>query len=152
MKAEYINPFLQAFTTVVEQVLSIKPTPGKVFVKDGSQKSGEVVINVGVTGDLSGNIMFNFSQETGKAIASKMMMGMEVKELDDMAKSAISELANMVAGNSTMYFSNIGVKIDITPPSLYTGKDISFYSYKNKAICVPMNFQNYEVAIDLAIN
>lgn len=152
MKAEYINPFLQAFSTVAEQVLGIKPAQGKVFVKDGSQKSGEVVITIGVTGDLSGNIMFNFSEETGKIIASKMMMGMEVKEFDDMAKSAISELANMVAGNSTMYFSNIGVKIDITPPSLYTGKDMSFYSYKFKAICVPMSFQGYEVAIDLIVD
>lgn len=152
MKAEYINPFLEAFSTVVEQVLCVKPTQGKVFVKDGSQKSGEVAITIGVTGDLSGNIMFNFSKETGKIIASKMMMGMEVKEFDDMAKSAISELANMIAGNSTMYFSNIGVKIDITPPSMYTGTDMSFYSYKSKAICVPMIFQGYEVAIDLAID
>jgi chemotaxis protein CheX len=152
MKAEYVNPFLQAFDSVIEQVIYIKAEKGSLFLKEGSVKSGEVVITIGVTGDLMGNVILNMSQETAKFIASKMMFGMEVRELDDMAKSAISELGNMIAGNSAGYFLQIGKNINITPPSLYTGTNMTIYAYKGKAICIPMKVENHTIEIDISVH
>ena len=91
-------------------------------------------------------------EDTAKNVASKMMMGMPVAELDDMAKSAIAELGNMVAGNAASNFSSTGLAIDITPPSMYTGKDMSIFSYKAKTICIPMNIENNVVEIDVALS
>jgi chemotaxis protein CheX len=152
MKAEYVNPFLQAFDNVVGQVINLKAEKGSLYVKEGSVKSGEVVINIGVTGDLTGTVMLNMTNNTARFIASKMMFGMEVKELDDMAKSAISELGNMIAGNSASFFMNIGKNINITPPSLYTGSNMSIYAYKGKALCVPMHIENHKVEIDISLH
>lgn len=152
MKAEYVNPFLEAFDNVARQVINIKPEKGKLYVKEGSTKSGDVAITIGVTGDLSGSVVLSMSEEAAKFIASKMMFGMEVKELDDMAKSAISELGNMVAGNSASFFVNIGKNINITPPSLYTGKDLTIYAYKGKALCVPMHIENKTIEIDISVS
>lgn len=152
MKAEYLNPFLMAFDSVLEQVIYTKPERGNLFIKEGSVKSGDVVISIGVTGDLTGTVVLNMSEGTAKLIASKMMMGMEVKELDDMAKSAISELGNMIAGNSASFFLNIGKNINITPPSLYTGKNMSLYAYKGKALCVPMSIDKEVIEIDISLN
>lgn len=152
MKAEYINPFLQAFNNVIEMLINIKPSVGKVYVKEGSIKSGEVAITIGVTGDLTGSVTLNMSELTAKNIASKMMMGMEVNELNDLAKSAISELGNMVAGNSTSFFMNMGKSINITPPSLYTGSNMSIYAYKGKALCVPMMVDSQSVEIDISVD
>src|SRR5690349_2800657 len=104
MKAEYINPFLKAFDNVVEQLIFIKSEVGNIFVKEGTKKSGHVVITIGVTGDLVGSIVLSMNEDTAKWLASKMMFGMEVTELNDMAKSAIAELGNMIAGNSSTYF------------------------------------------------
>lgn len=152
MKAEYINPFLQAFDNVIGQVMSVKASKGNLYVKEGSLKSGEVVITIGVTGDLTGSIILNMSEDSAKYIASKMMFGMEVKELDDMAKSAISELGNMIAGNSASFFMDIGKNINITPPSLYTGSNMTIYAYKGKVLCVPMKLENYTVEIDISLH
>jgi chemotaxis protein CheX len=152
MKAEYINPFLQAFDNVIGQVINVKAVKGNLFVKEGSVKSGDVVITIGVTGDLTGSVILNMSEESAKYIASKMMFGMEVKELDDMAKSAISELGNMIAGNSASFFLDIGKNINITPPSLYTGSNMTIYAYKGKALCVPMKLENYTVEIDISLH
>lgn len=152
MKAEYVNPFLMAFNNVVEQIVFIKPKIGALYIKEGSVKSGDVVISIGVTGDLTGTVVLNMSDDTAKMIASKMMMGMEIKELDDMAKSAISELGNMIAGNSTGYFLNMGKNINITPPSMYTGKNMSIYAYKGKAICIPMKINDETIEIDISLN
>jgi chemotaxis protein CheX len=151
MKAEYVNPFLQAFDNVVGQVVNVKAERGNLFVKEGSVKTGDVFISIGVTGDLTGSVVLNMSECAAKYIASKMMFGMEVKELDDMAKSAISELGNMIAGNSAGFFMNIGKNINITPPSLYTGSNMSMYAYKGKALCVPMKIGDHIVEIDISL-
>lgn len=151
MKAEYINPFLKAFDSVVEQTMNVKPTKGQLFMKQGSSKSGDVVITIGVTGDLTGSVVLNMSETTAKTLASKMMFGMEVKELDDMAKSAISELGNMVAGNSATYFLELNKNINITPPTLYTGNNMAIYAYKATTLCVPMSVENGTVEIDILL-
>ncbi|MCM0647256.1 chemotaxis protein CheX [Clostridium swellfunianum] len=151
MKAEYLNPFLKAFDNVVEQVINIKAERGNLFIKEGSVKSGEVVINIGVTGDLTGSVILNMSECAAKFVASKMMFGMEVKELDDMAKSAISELGNMIAGNSAGFFMEMGKNINITPPSMYTGSNMTVYAYKGKTLCVPMKIEDQVVEIDISL-
>lgn len=151
MRAEYVNAFLQAFDNVVGQVVNVKAERGGLFVKEGSVQSGDVAITIGVTGDLTGSIILNMSEVSAKYIASKMMFGMDIKELDDMAKSAISELGNMIAGNSATFFSQIGKNINITPPSLYTGNNMTVYAYKGKALCVPMKLENQTIEIDISL-
>lgn len=76
---------------------------------------------------------------------------MEVKELDDMAKSAISELGNMIAGNSAGFFMEMGKNINITPPSMYTGSNMTVYAYKGKTLCVPMKIEDQVVEIDISL-
>lgn len=151
MKLEHINPFLDAFNNVVQQTMNIAVQKKQLYIKEGSQKSGEVVISIGITGDLTGNFVLNMGEEAAKNVASRMMMGMPVHQLDDMAKSAISELGNMVAGNAASNFSNSGLRIDITPPNMFTGKEMSIFSYKAKTICIPMSLENNIIEIDVAI-
>lgn len=152
MKAEYVNPFLQAFDSVVGQAVNIRPERGNIFIKEGSVKSSEVIITIGVTGDLTGSVTLSMSEVAARYVASKMMFGMEVKELNDMAKSAISELGNMIAGNSASLFSKMGTNINITPPSLYTGSNMTVYAYKGKALCVPMHVGEEKIEIDISLN
>jgi hypothetical protein len=44
--------------------------------------------------------VISLSKETALSVASLMMGGMLVTELDDLSKSAISELGNMIMGNT----------------------------------------------------
>lgn len=152
MKTEYINPFLDAFSNVVKMTMNVNPEKKQLYIKEGSQRSGEVVISIGITGDLNGNFILNMKEDAAKNVASRMMMGMPVAELDDMAKSAIAELGNMVAGNAASNFSNTGLNIDITPPSMYTGKEMSIFSYKAKTICIPMSLESNVIEIDVALS
>lgn len=150
MKAEYINPFLVAFENVVGQVLNQKISRGKIYLKNGSCNKNGIFISIGVTGDLRGIVMLSMQENTAINIASKMMGGMEVKQLDNMAKSAVSELGNMIAGNSASSFYELGKKIDITPPVLYVGEGMSAF-IREDTICVPMNIENNIIEIDVAL-
>ncbi|MCH7745973.1 MAG: chemotaxis protein CheX [Chloroflexi bacterium] len=48
---------------------------------------------------IEGNVLYGFDIETAKAIAGTMM-GEELDELDEIALSALGELANMISGNA----------------------------------------------------
>jgi chemotaxis protein CheX len=79
-------------------------------------------------------------------------MGMPVAELDEMAKSAISELTNMILGNTATIFYNNGVAVDITPPSLLMGSNIQISTSKMQTICIPLALSNDTTfEIDVAI-
>jgi len=64
-------------------------------------------------------------KESALAIASAMLGGMEFTEVDDMVKSAIGELLNIIAGNA---FSKVDVKaaVYISTPTLLIGREFLF--------------------------
>jgi len=96
-----------------------KPEMAKELVKDC-----ELVTIVGFNGDTEGNLVYGFSKSLGLDIISKMM-GMPYDKLDELAMSGIGELGNMVSGNIATNFEKIGKPIDITPPSVIIGKEIT---------------------------
>lgn len=122
MDAKLINPFLQSFNTIMPQ-LGFEIERGSISVKDKIGGTG-VTISVGLIGDVKGNVIYTLSIDSGKGIASKMMMGDPVEELDDMAKSALSEMVNMLTANSSINYSNDGINTDISTPLLVTGRDL----------------------------
>ena len=97
-----------------------------------------MAIIVGVTGKIKGQVTFSISREIACKIASCMMMGMPVKELDEMSKSALAELGNMIMGNTATIFYGKGLQIDITPPSILTGDNMQFSTNGTQTVTVPI--------------
>ncbi|MDD6401659.1 MAG: chemotaxis protein CheX [Lachnospiraceae bacterium] len=120
---KHVNCFLQSSISVVDTVTQVKLTVGKPEKTDFKINKTSYVIQVGVVGEMKGQVMLAIEDENAKDIASRMMFGMEVKELDEMASSALNELGNMIMGNTATIFSTQGIKIDITPPLSVYGND-----------------------------
>ena len=130
LNAEHINPFLMAAKKVFQDMCFVQVQIQKPGLKEANFGKGTWVIIIGVTGEMKGQVLLAMSEEDACNIASKMCM-MEVKEIDDFAASALSELGNMIMGNASTVFSSNGVGIDITPPTLSHG-EVSFTNTKNK--------------------
>ncbi|WEK53363.1 MAG: chemotaxis protein CheX [Candidatus Cohnella colombiensis] len=118
MKAEYINPFLESARMVIEQMIQIRPSTGQLSVKDIKFIDKHVWIQIGLTGQMTGDIVFGLSEPVALRIISAMMGGFVINEIDEMGKSAISELSNMISGNASTMLYNQGVVVDITPPKI----------------------------------
>ncbi|HAS74208.1 MAG TPA: chemotaxis protein CheX [Clostridiales bacterium UBA8960] len=151
MRVEYINAFIKASTEVLNNFVSDKFTVGKPFIRNNPFPTKEIVIILGITGDIKGQAVFSLTEEIAKKVASAMMMGMPVEEIDEMAKSALSELGNMIMGNSATLLFNAGMKIDITPPSLVKGTAIEITSAGMETICVPLVSTLGEIEFDIGI-
>ena len=144
MKAEVVNSFIRASMDVIEQTTGVKVRIGKAYRKDTPYKSNSLVILIGLTGDLQGTVAISLSQKLACKIASMMMGGISVPTLDEMAKSAIAELCNMILGNTGILLSALGTKIDVTPPTTLTGENLKLSFQNVVIICVPLLFAGDE--------
>ena len=152
MNVEYINPFIEASQTVLKQTANIDARLGKVSLKDSPFISDSVVIIVGLTGKIRGQAVFSMTKKVALDVASAMMGGMTVNELDEISKSAISELTNMILGNAATLLYNKGIGIEITPPSFLMGDNLQISPTKMKTICVPLIFNNEDkMEIDISV-
>ncbi|MBE5942373.1 MAG: chemotaxis protein CheX [Lachnospiraceae bacterium] len=138
-----INPFLQSTMSVFESVTQMKLTVGKPVLADFSFTEPTYSITVGVVGQMKGQAVLAMNVENAKVIASKMMFGMPIAELDEMACSALNELSNMIMGNTATVFSTQGKVIDITPPISMIGTDLQIKSDIDP-IAVPLMFDGAE--------
>jgi len=84
----------------------------------------DVNIIIGLVGDIRGSVVFSMQEATARNIASSMMGGMPVEKFDLIPKSALCELSNMIAGNSVSLLEKEKVLVNITPPTLITGKNM----------------------------
>jgi chemotaxis protein CheX len=137
MKAEYINPFLESAIIVIEQVAYTRPTPGKLGIKEVKYIENYIWIQIGMTGQMQGDIVFGLAEEVALKMVSAMMGGYVITEMDEMGRSAISELGNMISGNASTMLFNQGVKVDITPPKVLQSANAEDFVPK-KALTIPL--------------
>lgn len=153
MNVKYINPFIQASKNVINQTTGYSPRIGEVFIKKTPYNNSSVIILIGLTGAIQGSVVMIFNKALALNIASVMMAGIPVKEVDDMVKSAIAELCNMILGNTAMIFSNNDINIDITPPTVLTGDRIEMTHNTSVTISIPLIFSDIgDMQIDISYN
>lgn len=151
MKQEYVNPFIRASVDVLQQVTQMNFNIGKPNIRTSPFSPDDVLVTLGIVGNLKGKVTISMPTESAKAIASKMMMGMPIEKLDEMSKSALCELGNMIMGNVATVLFNQGVQIDITPPSLYTGNNIEISASNMVTICIPLTTDEHRLILDVSI-
>lgn len=140
MKEEYINSFIEGAQSVIKMLCGIEVKHHKVYLRNSPILFNEVVIMIGVTGKIKGQVYFELSREITKKIASAMMGGIPVLEIDEISKSAVSEMGNMIMGNLSTIFENKDMSIDITPPTFLTGEKIEI-SNKLPNIVIPLEIE-----------
>ncbi|MDF2837755.1 MAG: chemotaxis protein CheC [Paenibacillus sp.] len=137
MKAEYINPFLESAKIVIEQVVQIRPATGQLGLKDIKFVENYIWIQIGLNGQMKGDIVFGLSEQVALKMVSAMMGGYVISEIDEISKSAISELGNMISGNASTMLYNQGVKVDITPPKVIHSAQAAGFNAK-QALTIPL--------------
>ena len=151
INVDYINPFLMATTSIMHDMCQMELKVGKPFIKTSEFEDSSILIMIGVTGEMRGQVIIAIGYKKACEIASKMMMGMPVDELNEIAMSAIGELGNMIMGNSATILSTKGIGIDITPPTICRG-NISITTSYARNICIPFTLDgDTYIELDIAV-
>lgn len=152
MDVKYINPFIQAFFSVMPQLGFDDIKKDSISLKDDNLNNSGVIMTVGIVGEVKGNVVYCTDLEDSKKIASVMMMGMPVDEFDEMAQSAVSELANMLTANAATFFSEMGITVDISTPTLLYGNNVSIKMSANQVLCVKLSADGIPFEVNISIN
>ena len=152
INADFVNSFLIASTRVLKDACGIEAKVGKPYVRENEYTDDQFLIMVGVVGEISGQVIYCFPVPVALEIATKMCGGiMEMTEMNDISRSAICELCNMMLGNTATVFSTKSIAIDITPPTMCTGT-MKFFADKVSNICIPLSFETDKaIEINVAI-
>jgi chemotaxis protein CheX len=150
INVDHINPILLAAAKVLKEMCFIEAKVGKPYLRDPMDVDKNIIIIIGFTGEMKGQVMISFNFDIARDIASKMIM-MPVTEMDEFSMSAISELGNMILGNAATIYSNRGIGIDITPPTIVQGT-MSFTHTYTKSICIPFTYDgDKKIEVSIAI-
>jgi chemotaxis protein CheX len=140
MHAQIIVPFLESAQQVLQMMTAVAMIPGTVSTATPDLHTQHVWIRIDLKGDVDGQVAFGLAPEVALKIASAMMGGFELSQLDEMGQSAVAELANMISGNACIQLSNNGMSIDITPPQVQMG-DTLVQPVQEIAYAVPLELQ-----------
>lgn len=150
VNADYINPFLIAATKVLKDMVMVDAKIGKPYLNNLKFDNDSLLIMLGVTGEMTGQVILGFKKAVALDLSSRMCM-MPMTELNELSQSAICELCNMILGNTATVFSTKGIAIDITPPTMCQGTGTFSSSYAAN-ICIPIIYEeNKTIEINVSM-
>jgi chemotaxis protein CheX len=150
MRAEFINPFLQAASEVLESELGVAPQRGTIGLQRSAYTSDEVTAVVAVTGEVAGMVLLSMNETTARAVVSKMM-GQEFPELDALGQSGIAEIGNVITGRAAVLLAEAGITSDLAPPMLMVGRGTLISTLDVQRLVIPLETEFGKIEIQVAL-
>lgn len=154
MQAQYINPFVKTAVSTLKQFIpDIEIERGELEVSESPFEAGGTATYIGISGDLEGRVIYEMNRVTAVNIASAMN-DEDLPGMNELVRSTIQELGNIISGNATTQLRNAadGKRIDITPPSMIIGSETEITdSVSSKFLRVPLETNYGDIHINVAV-
>lgn len=134
INAEYINPFLEAASAVFKSIMGVDLRRGKLSIKEYPEPSHEVAIIIGITGAVTGELVYSMSYGMVFKIANILAPGLSEEQVKTEYKDIVGELANMITGNAMNLFAYSGKRIEMTTPTVIDGKNFTITMVKQTTL------------------
>ncbi|MHB8621166.1 MAG: chemotaxis protein CheX [Chloroflexota bacterium] len=151
MRIELVQPYLQAARDVISKETGSTVIAGKVGLKKPPAAAGELSILIGVTGQIQGVVMLMMSIATALNIISKIT-GEAYENFDELAQSAVAEMANVISGRAGIQLAAEGHETTISPPTILQGMGGGTISTLNIPIfSIPLETNCGTVSLEVAL-
>ncbi len=151
MSEGFLNSILQAADVILKEISSIEFKQEKIFSEDLLVLTNEVSMVVGITGNLSGHVVFSMSQDTAKKLISKWTKKVYEDIVEEILESGTAEIANMVTGRAAIFFENTGEIVRLSPPAVFIGDNIRIKFGNLKTTKALLNSEIGKIEISLAV-
>ena len=150
MRVEFVTPFIQAAKEVLEAELGVETVRGNIRLHKSAYTTDDVTALVGVTGQVSGLVLYSLAEPAARVIVSRMM-GQEFGELDALAQSGIGELGNVITGRAAVLLADAGFRSNIAPPVLILGRGTMVTTLDMNRLVVPLRTAVGELQIQVVL-
>lgn len=150
MDVKILNPFFSSAYDVIREMAGDDVVRGELKLhkqKDYPSKGFAVII--GVTGALEGRVIIDMDQSVAVKFAEVMNME-DIGEFNELVKSSMGEVGNMVSGRAISKLQDSGFDCRISPPTLFEGEKMSISTPILPTIVVPILLSFGVIEINLA--
>ncbi len=116
----YMECFINSTLQVLETMVGLNPQDAQQIVHYDNLCTDDVLIEIGLVGELKGRVMFGFTKAFSVHLVESMMF-FAPEEIDELVCSALAEVSNIASGNGTIAISKTGTACDICPPKVIRG-------------------------------
>jgi chemotaxis protein CheX len=150
VRVEYINPFVQAAFSVLKTTTGSSSSRGELSLKGKAFLTRAVTVSAGVVGEIHGTVFYSMDEDVALGVAGAMLGGAPVPEFDELARSAIAELSNMITGNAATLLAEAGEICDISPPTVLEGREVRVTTVE-RTLCIPVltNWGQIDIIVGL---
>lgn len=152
IKADFINPFLEAATIVFRDVLGQDLIRGKIGIKDSPAPSHELAIVIGIVGTFSGEVVYSMNFDAAYKISKRLVPGLSDEDVKNEYKDILGEIANMTTGNAMNIFTSAGQSIEITTPNIQETRNTSIKFIKKPTLSISLYSRFGRVEVNIAIS
>ena len=150
VRADFVNPFLEAASEVLLAELGEEPEQGSLGVQPSSSTTLDVTVLIGVTGQVRGIVLLGLDASTACAIAGRIL-GKPFPIFDELAESGIAELGNVIVGRATTLLALAGYSSTVTPPTLVVGRGTRLSTLTYKRLLIPLQTSLGDLMIEVAL-
>lgn len=151
INAEFVNPFLEAASAVFKSILNVDLRRGKLIIKESPIPSMDVAILIGITGSVTGEVVYSLGFNMVNKIAEILTPGLSAEQIKSEYKDIIGELANMITGNAMNLFATKGKTIEITTPTVVEGKDFTITMIKQTTLGINLYSPMGQLEMNIAL-
>ena len=151
INAEFVNPFLEAASAVFKSILNVDLRRGKLIIKESPIPSMDVAIIIGITGSVTGEVVYSLGFNMVTKIAEILAPGLSTEQIKMEYKDIIGELANMITGNAMNLFASTGKTIDMTTPTVVEGKEVVITMIKQTTLGINLYSPMGQLEMNIAL-
>lgn len=137
MRAEYINPFIEATVDVFRTMLACDVSRTGLQVNDTFSPQYDITGIIGLSGKAHGDVVISFERDVALC-ATETLVGVKYHEINDDVVDTVGELTNMIAGNAKTQLASLAMSLAL--PTVIVGKNHSIrFPSKVKPLSLPFD-------------
>ncbi|MEZ0536415.1 chemotaxis protein CheX [Caldicellulosiruptoraceae bacterium PP1] len=125
MAEEIFNSFDKALKNILGQFNMLYVNINSSCDLQNIESKTPINIILGLLGDLRGSVIIGMDNKLGNKLVENISDGFMNDINSEMARSALSELGNMITAYASTNLFSYGYKTDITTPTLVVGEDLT---------------------------
>ncbi len=148
---------LDALKDSVKEVLmtftGTAPEAEKSFIRHELEALGEVSAVLGLTGKgFSGSFVVSFNRDCILGIVESLF-GQKPEDINDEARDAAGEMANMICGAFRRRFEQNGISLQSSTPVIVTGENhVLDILCKSKRLVIPFSLNGSKLFIEFCLD
>jgi len=150
MKVEYVEPFVDAASDVLHQILGCNPTKGAPGLTGAIFPTACINIAARVDGSLQGNVVCSMSTKTACKL-TESILGVQAHVFGRQMGSALVKLGNDLIEYSSRLLAERGLDCRVSSPTVFQGMNVEFSSL-TPALVVPIDTNVGRVEISVAVD